>query len=118
MSTKIFEGELHFSIVETSEDDRIQNILTDLFLIALEDGVISKDEKAILHQIKHDMRSFRETIAKAEEDGVITEEEKKEIDEYRKALLNNAYEVTRSDHVISAEERALISKLIKALMNK
>jgi len=104
--------------VETSEDDKLQNILTDIFLIALEDGVISKDERAILQQIKHDMRSFRETIAKAEEDGIITEDEKKEIDEFRKTLLSNAYEVTKSDHVISADERAIISKLIKALMNK
>lgn len=102
----------------TSEDADLQNLLTSILLIALEDGVITEDEKAILNQIKLDMKSFRELIEKAEDDGVITNEEKQQIDELRKQLLKNAYNVTTSDHVITKDERAIMSTMIKLLVHE
>jgi tellurite resistance protein len=104
--------------VGTSEDINLQNLLTSLALVALDDGVITAEEKAILNQIKIDMQIFRDTIEQAEADGSITIEESKKLDEIKKQLLSNAYNITTNDHVISPDERKIMSKLIKILIHE
>lgn len=103
--------------MELTPDIQLQNFLSDLLLVALEDGVISDDENALLRQIKVDTKRLLQLIKEAKEDGIITDEERKQLDEFKKKFLSSAYELTKNDWVISKEERALMSALIKLLMH-
>lgn len=100
----------------SQEDEKLQNLLTDIMMIALEDGIITDDEMAILKRLKMDIKQLREKIENAIQKGDLTDEEKTELKRLKKMILKNAYETSSKDFNITKEERALISGLIKSVM--
>ena len=101
---------------ETQDETKLQNVLTELFLKAHEDGIITGDEHAILNQVKLDAQKYAEELHIALEDHIITSDEKNKLLKLKKDLLQNAYEKSREDNIISKDEKALISLLIKILV--
>ncbi len=101
----------------SNEDTVLQNLMNTIYYVAMDDGEITTDELAILKQVKIDIHTLRKAIKKAEKEESTTEGETKQLIEFRKNLLQNAYDISQSDHVITQEERNLINTLIKILMN-
>jgi hypothetical protein len=100
----------------TQDETKLQNVLTELFLKAYEDGIITNDEHAILNQVKLDAQKYAEELQIALEDHIITSDERNKLLMLKKDLLQNAYEKSREDNIISKDEKALISLLIKILV--
>ncbi len=98
------------------EDEKLQRILTDAMLIALEDGIITDDEMAILKQLKMDVKELQERIETVIKEGDLTDEEKQELKTLKKKILKNAYDTSSRDFNITKDERALISGLVKLIM--
>ena len=83
----------------------------------MDDGIITPDELAILKQVKLDINMLRKTLKDAEKDEETTSEEQEQLVWFRKNLLQNIYNISKADHVITQDERNLINTLIKALMS-
>ncbi len=104
--------------MSVSEEDKIlQNLLNTILFVAMDDGVISSDELAILKQVKLDVKSLRIKIEDATNMATSSNEELSLLNEFKKNLLQNAYDISREDKKITIEERNLINSLIKVLMN-
>lgn len=101
----------------SNEDIVLQNLMNKILLVAMEDGKITDDELAILKQVKLDINTLRERIQKVEIDISIKESDVKKLDKFSKDLLQNAYDISKSDHIITSDERKMINTLIKALVN-
>jgi len=101
----------------SNEDVVLQNLMNTILYVAMDDGIITPDELAILKQVKLDINFLRKTIKDAEKSDRTTDDEAEQLMNFRKNLLQNTYDISRSDHVISQDERNLINTLIKALMN-
>ena len=104
--------------MDSSDNFHLQKVLTNLLQKALEDGVITEEEKNILKQIKTDFQSFKILIEQVEADGIITEEEKNLIEKFKKKIVRNAYTTSTKDHIITNDERKLISMLVKFFFSK
>ena len=101
-----------------SDDDLVlQELMNKLAFVAMEDGNISKDELAILKQVKFDINSFRERINEIKTSESTSTKEVDHLEEFSKDIIQNAYKITKSDHVITTDERAIINTLIKALIH-
>ncbi len=100
-----------------NNDVQLQNILTTIFIQAVQDGIITPEEKSLLDKIKIDMRKYKELLNTALEDGIITDDEEKALSDFRKRLLRSAYEISRKDHNIDRDEREIISLLVKLLIH-
>ena len=95
---------------ETQDETKLQNVLTELFLKAHEDGIITNDEHAILDQVKLDAQKYAEELQIALEDHIITVDERSKLLKLKKDLLQNAYEKSREDNIISKEELRILLK--------
>ena len=95
----------------------LQNILTQIFILAEEDGIITKEERDLLNQIKIDLKKYNELLQQALEDDIITEEEQKTLHQFKKKLLKSAYDLSRKDNIIDRDEREIISLLVKLLIH-
>ena len=104
--------------MSVSEEDKIlQNLLNTILFVAMDDGVITDDELAILKQVKLDVKSLRIKIEDATKLVNSSNEELTLLNEFKKNLLQNAYDISREDRKITIEERNLINSLIRVLMN-
>ena len=101
----------------TEKITELQNILTQIFIQAEEDGIITKEEKELLNQIKIDLQEYNSLLKNALEDGVITEDEEKMLHQFKKKLLKSAYDLSRKDNLIDKDEREIISLLVKLLIH-
>ena len=99
--------------MDSSVDSRFQKVLSNLLQKALEDGVITDEERNLLRQIKTDFYSLKILVEQVEADGVITEEERNLVENFKKKIIRNAYNVSAEDHIITNDERKLISVLVK-----
>ncbi len=101
----------------SDKDVILQNLMNTILYVAMDDGIITPDELAILKQVKLDINMLRKTLKDAEKDEETTSEEQEQLVWFRKNLLQNIYNISKADHVITQDERNLINTLIKALMS-
>ncbi|MHA2503006.1 MAG: hypothetical protein ACXAE3_09055 [Candidatus Kariarchaeaceae archaeon] len=92
--------------------------MNTILLVAMEDDVISEDELAILRQVKLDIQSLREAIHDLEKKDETSEEESDRLKDFRKNLLQNVYDISKEDKIITQDERNMINSLIKSLMTE
>jgi len=92
-------------------------MMNTILLVAMEDGEVSEDELAILKQVKVDIQLLRDAIKELEKADETSEEEAERLQKFRKDLLQNAYNISREDKIITQDERNIINSLIKSLMN-
>ena len=100
-----------------NEDIVLQGLLNKILFVAMEDGIITDDELAILKQVKLDIASLRTKIIEAEKSTDVSEEDTLRLKEFRKNLLQNAYNISKSDKVITQDERNIINCLIRTLVD-
>lgn len=99
-----------------NEDVVVQDLLNKVIFVALDDGIITEDELAILKQVKIDINSFRDKLKNHE--GILEKSstEAKLLDLFSKNIVQNAYQISQNDRVITDDERKLINTLIKVLI--
>ncbi len=100
-------------MMNLDEDLVIQEMMNKILLIALEDGEITKDELAILEQVKLDVQNLRMGSTNIDEESLKSEIGVDRLMDFRKILLENAYEISQKDDIITEKERNLINSIIK-----
>ena len=100
------------------EDLVIQEMMNKILLIALEDGEITKDELAILEQVKLDVQNLRMGATEIDKDSLKSEIGVDRLMDFRKILLENAYEISQKDKIITEKERNLINSIIKSVIHR
>ncbi|OLS21501.1 MAG: hypothetical protein HeimC2_09300 [Candidatus Heimdallarchaeota archaeon LC_2] len=101
----------------SNEDVIVQNLLNKIIFVALEDGIITEDELAILKQVKIDVKTIRDRLKSIGSQLEEKSTEAKLLNEFSKDVVQNAYNISQNDRVITDDERKLINTLIKALIN-
>ncbi|MHA2028152.1 MAG: hypothetical protein ACW99Q_02075 [Candidatus Kariarchaeaceae archaeon] len=99
-----------------NEDVIVQDLLNKIIFVALDDGIITEDELAILKQVKLDINTIRERLKNHEDKFDINSTEAKLLDDFSKNIVQNAYNISQNDHVITDDERNLINTLIQVLI--
>ncbi|MCE7735768.1 MAG: hypothetical protein GPJ54_12875 [Candidatus Heimdallarchaeota archaeon] len=99
-----------------NEDVVVQDLLNRVIFVALDDGIITQDELAILKQVKLDINTIRDKLKTHEDQLERSSTEAKILDEFSKNIVQNAYEISQTDKVITDDERKLINTLIKVLL--
>ena len=103
-------------MMNLDEDLVIQEMMNKILLIALEDGEITKDELAILEQVKLDVQNLRMGSTNIDEENLKSEIGVDRLMDFRKILLENAYEISQKDDIITEKERNLINSIIKSVI--
>lgn len=92
--------------------DDIKSLLSDLMSKleekALEDNIISPDERALLDCIRNDIENLDEQLSEMLGSSLDDQEFKDLATQVLKDMLENALEVAKSDGTITREERGLI----------
>lgn len=101
----------------SNEDVIVQDLLNKIVFVALEDGIITEDELAILKQVKFDVKTIRDRLKNVGNQLEEKSTEAKLLNEFSKDIVQNAYNISQTDRVITDDERKLINTLIKALIN-
>tara|TARA_B100000003_G_scaffold59089_1_gene52621 strand:- start:30 stop:350 length:321 start_codon:yes stop_codon:yes gene_type:complete len=105
-------------MMNLDEDLVIQEMMNKILLIALEDGEITKDELAILEQVKLDVQNLRMGSTNIDEENLKSEIGVDRLMDFRKILLENAYEISQKDDIITEKERNLINSIIKSVIHR
>ena len=105
-------------MMNLDEDLVIQEMMNKILLIALEDGEITKDELAILEQVKLDVQNLRMGSTNIDEENLKSEIGVDRLMDFRKILLENAYEISQKDNIITEKERNLINSIIKSVIHR
>ena len=105
-------------MMNLDEDLVIQEMMNKILLIALEDGEITKDELAILEQVKLDVQNLRMGSTNIDEESLKSEIGVDRLMDFRKILLENAYEISQKDEIITEKERNLINSIIKSVIHR
>ncbi len=93
------------------EDDVFSNTIKELVKEAAKDGIITPDEQEIINQVTVDGESFSMKLQMALEDGVITDEEVKELEDLKHLILERAETIAGLDGKHTEDEKNLIQKL-------
>jgi uncharacterized membrane protein YebE (DUF533 family) len=99
-----------------NEDVVVQDLLNKIIFVALDDGIITEDELAILKQVKLDINTIRDKLKNHEGQFDKSSTEAKLLDDFSKNIVQNAYDISQNDHIITDDERNLINTLIKVLI--
>ena len=75
---------------------------------AMEDGTITREEKALMESISHGYGIYLSSVVKAREDGVIDEAEEAKIKELRKRIYEESLKTALEDGKIADDEKALL----------
>ncbi len=85
---------------------------------ALQDGIITADERDLLVSIQYSATQLEVYIEEALEDGIINRKEAAKIKKLEDELIQKAWKVAEADGEITSEEKELIEALIKVLKKK
>jgi len=112
----IFVTSKYRIVTVLNEDVVVQDLLNKVIFVALDDGIITQDELAILKQVKLDINTIREKLKNHEDQLERSSTEAKILHEFSKNIVQNAYEISQNDKIITDDERKLINTLIKVLL--
>lgn len=98
-------------------DKSLGNLLEILRHQALKDGHISEDEDAIIASATWNLAKFNEIIEKAEEDGIITDEEFEEIDFFLAQIKRDPEILAKRDGIVTEDEASLLKIISKVIEN-
>ena len=93
----------------------MQKLYEALLEKACEDDVITKDEQAILDQVKMNILDYEKLLAEAYEDGIIDEDEAKQLRDARAKMLELAWMEADTDANINPDEAGLLNLLLSLL---
>ncbi|OLS24557.1 MAG: hypothetical protein HeimC2_22020 [Candidatus Heimdallarchaeota archaeon LC_2] len=85
--------------------------------VALEDGVITQEERILISNIVLDVEAYSNMVDRALEDGIISKNERVELFEGRIEILEKAYHIAREDRSISNDETELLKSIVKMILS-
>ena len=82
-----------------------------LLTIASQDGIISKDEKALIDSVKKNIAKYFAVLNESYDDDIITSDEQNSMYRIRKQILDEALQVAKQDNQVTQEEFALLNTI-------
>ncbi|MHA2365997.1 MAG: hypothetical protein ACXAC7_18710 [Candidatus Hodarchaeales archaeon] len=96
-------------------DKSLGNILEVLRIAALHDGIITEEEDAIIASVTWNLAQFAEVVEKAEEDGVITQDEVEKIDFFMAQIIRDPEILAHRDGKVTEDEAFLLTVIRKVI---
>ncbi len=103
------------------EFDKLERLKRGFELLrarAMEDGIITQEEAAILEAVETNLAKYEKLVEDAAEDGIITQDEKNQLIDFEEKIMSDAYFVADEDNQVSKDEAELIKVLIKVIDEK
>ncbi len=91
--------------------DKTIKLLSSMTNKALDDGIITEDERAVLKSLFDDLKDYNWWLQKAMDDGVIDLSEEKRLKNLLYKIYENSWKTAIADDVITDDERALLDHL-------
>jgi 2-iminobutanoate/2-iminopropanoate deaminase len=88
-----------------------ENLWKKLVYLALEDGIITKEEEALIDAIMSDLDTLNTVIAQASESSLITEDDMNNITKIIREIEEKAVKVAEADKMLSDDEINILTKL-------
>lgn len=98
-----------------AELKRIDNFIDNITELADGDGVVTSDEQALLDEIFEVLGDYRQLLFDVMDDGVISEDERKQIKNFQDTTLNLINSQALKDGIISEDEEKIIDSLFSFL---
>ena len=115
---KGYKVDTELSKIEKGMKLTLTNLVRDFMIIAERDGEISDDEKDLINSVKVDLEVYFDALEKANEDNIITIEERAELEKIKEEIMENVVNVARQDEVVTKEERELVKRLASYMADK
>ena len=94
-------------------DQAILTCIQDLEAIAMQDNVVTDDEKVLLEGIKHEFSNMQQQLVQVLESNLDEEEFNDLMYDMLGDIVTEAEKVANADHKISEDEKALLDRLSK-----
>ncbi|OLS25715.1 MAG: hypothetical protein HeimC2_17710 [Candidatus Heimdallarchaeota archaeon LC_2] len=98
-----------------NEQSDMQKLYAKLLDKALEDGIITEEEQAILDDVKMNIGDYEKLLSEALEDEIITEKEAKDLRNSRAKMLDMAWLTADKDAEIDPDEAGLLNLMLNLL---
>ena len=98
-------------------DKSLGNLLELLRHQALADGHLTEEEDAIIASATWNLAKFIEVIEKAEDDGIITDEEFEEIDFFLAQIKRDPEILAKRDGIVTDDEASLLKIISRVVEN-
>ncbi len=115
---KGYKVDTELSKIEKGMKLTLTNLVRDFMIIAERDGEISDDEKDLINSVKVDLEVYFDALEKANEDNIITIEERAALEKIKEEIMENVVNVARQDEVVTKEERELVKRLASYMADK
>ena len=96
----------------SKKSDDIMKYLVD---IAVNDGIISDDERNFINVMQNEIENYKSDLTKSLEDGKITINEKLQLVKSKKNMMRKALDTVREDMNITSDEQKLLDGLDEKL---
>jgi hypothetical protein len=97
----------------TNEPPSRDDIMRRMRAIALADGEVTTDERALLRRFDTNLHTFHDLVDRIEEDRMIDFEEFQQLREMRQTILDEMFRVALADAQITADERQLLLRAME-----
>lgn len=96
-------------------DRMVSAAMRDIIETAAKDGLITDEETALIDLAEESLKLYHRELHLALDDDLITEEERKSLEDLKDAILDKGMEVANLDERITADEMALLMAYIVAI---
>lgn len=108
------DGSAHAVVAATSAQPPIRDeLMRQMRAIALSDGEVTTDERALLRRFDSQLHAFNELIQRVEEDRVVDFDEFQQLRETRQTILDELFRVALADAQVTDDERQLLLRAME-----
>jgi len=100
------------------DNELFTETIKTLMEVAEQDGIVTKEEKEIIEQVKFDSDVYQLMLNDAYDDDVITEKELENLKKLKELILSRAEVIASLDDIVSEDEQNLLTKLSEVLKHK
>lgn len=97
----------------TAEPPSRDEVMRRMRAIALADGEVTTDERALLRRFDTQLHTFTELVERIEEDRVVDFDEFQQLREMRQTILDELFRVALADAEVSDDERQLLLRAME-----
>ncbi len=94
-----------------------EELIDDLVTKALEDGILTDDEAAIIDEVEIKLKEFYQYLEEALADNIMDKDETKKLKIMRSKILEDTWNVSNRDTIINKDEAELLKIIVKLLKN-
>jgi hypothetical protein len=105
------------SVCEKIKTIQLDDLVQDLYNLALKDGNLSKDEDRLIETVIINIEKFKKTYIKAWKDDIITTDYKLKLKKLWKKVYDQSIIIASQDHLITQDESILLTRDVKTINN-